>query len=145
MKVRVEVIGADALRAELRALGPLGKEAARAVFADELPRWLPEMRANTPVEPEDGGQLRDSIRTSRPTVTKAGRVSAGIVAGGSPLRRVLGNRKANVYAVIQHEDGSLKHSVGGPKFVEKTFFRRAPGIPEKLMAALDREAKKHAG
>lgn len=141
MRVRVEVIGADQLRADLKRLGPLGKVAARDVFAEELPRWLPEMKANTPVEPEDGGQLRDSIRVTKPTITKAGRVSAGIVAGGAPLKKVMGNRKANVYAVIQHEDASLKHSVGGAKFVEKTFMRRVGAIPGLIQAALDRVMK----
>lgn len=145
MRVKVDVVGGEQVLASMRRMGQAGTLVAKQVFADELPQWIPEMKANTPVEPEDGGQLRDSIRTSRPTVTKAGRVSAGIVAGGAPLKRVLGARKANVYAVIQHEDESLKHSVGGSKFVEKTFFRRAPGIPDKLMAGLDREAAKHAG
>lgn len=142
MRVRVEVTGADEVRKSLAKLGRAGQEAARKVLGDEVRDMLPEIKANTPVDPEDGGQLRDSVRATKPTITRTGRVSAGVVAGGAPLRKVLGKRKANVYAVVQHEEMGLQHTTGGPKFVERAFVRRAPKIPAKLLDALDREARK---
>jgi hypothetical protein len=142
MRVRVEVTGSDEVRRSLARLGKAGQEAARKVLGAEVQAMLPEIRRDTPVDPEDGGQLRDSVRATKPTITRTGRVSAGVVAGGAPLRKYLGTRKANVYAVVQHEDMTAKHTTGGPKFVERTFMRRAPRIPAKLMDALDWEAQK---
>ncbi len=141
MKVRVEASGIEQVKASIRALGPIGQQIAKRVIEEETLAMLVPIKADTPVEPEDGGQLRASVRISRPTVTKAGRVSGGVVAGGSPLNKVLGKRKANVYAVVQHEDTTLKHNVGGSHFVAKTFLKRAMQFPQKLLAALDRGMK----
>lgn len=138
MKVRVEVSGEDEILRSLERLGQTGAEIGLRVLGDAAKEVVAAAKQLAPVDEEDGGQLRDSIRAAKPVRTRAGRISAAVVAGGAPLKRVLGKRKANVYAVIQHEDLTLKHKVGGPKFIEKPINAIAPKIPDRLQAEMDR-------
>ena len=140
MKVRIDVTGDREMRASLKALGGAGVTVAKKVFEDVTVEVVRMAKPLTPVEPEDGGQLRDSVRKTKPMVTRAGRVSAGVVAGGAPLKPFLGSRRANVYAVVQHEDLTLKHKTGQAKFIEIPMMRKAPTVPGRLLAELDREA-----
>lgn len=128
---------ADVL-SDLQALGKRGEEIGLRVLGDGAKEILSASRPLVPVEPEDGGQLRDSGRTTKPTRTSAGRISAGVVYGGAPLKRFLGHRKANVYAVVQHEDLTLKHTHGQAKFLEIPANRIAVKIPDRVMAEIER-------
>lgn len=138
MRIKVVVTGAEEVRASLRRVGKAGQEAAKKVLGDYAKKILAKAKPLTPVDPEDGGQLRDSGRTTKPTVTRAGNVSAGIVFGGAPLKRVMGKRRLNVYAIVQHEDLTLKHTTGQAKFLEQPFFQIAPEVPNAVLAELDR-------
>jgi hypothetical protein len=139
MKVRVEASGDQAVLDDLRRLGPAGQAAAKAVLGAVTAALVPKVQAVTPVDPEDGGQLRASVRATRPTLTSRGVVSAGIQAGGAPLKGVPGG---DIYAVVQHEDVTLHHTQGGPKYVERPFFAAMPTVPDLLREALDREVAK---
>jgi hypothetical protein len=59
------------------------------------------------------------------------------VAGGKKLEQRLGKRKANVSAIVQHEDLTLKHTRGQAKFLERPGNQVAPSIPDAIMAKLD--------
>lgn len=140
MKVRIDVSGASEMLKDLKRMGLAGQVAAKTVFGRFTGRVVPKAQGRTPVEPEDGGALRDSVRATKPTTTRTGLVSAGVIAGGAPLARALakGHHKANVYAVVQHEDLTLKHTVGGPKFIERPFLQEVERVPDELLAEMDR-------
>lgn len=138
MRVRVEVSGQDEILNSLQRLGLAGQDIGLRVLGDAAKEIAAAAKPLAPVDPEDGGQLRDSIRTTKPTRTRAGRISAGVVAGGAPLNKVMGKRKANVYAVVQHEDLTLHHATGGAKFLERPFNAIAPKVPDRLQAEIDR-------
>ena len=126
--------------ASLGRMGKIGEEAAKRALGRICTRVVPKAKAITPVEPEDGGSLRDSIRVTKPTRTSAGRISAGVVAGGAPLRRLASERGRALpgqYGSIVHEDLTLKHTNGQAKFLEIPFFQEAPKAPEELRAELD--------
>lgn len=129
------VAGDREVRDSLRKLGAAGPAVAKRVLARVTERIVPMAQALCPVDDKDGGQLRDSIRTTRPTLTGRGVVSAGVVAGGETVGGVDVN-----YAEMQHEDPLLKHTVGQFKFVEIPFLREAPKVPEELMDEIDKEA-----
>lgn len=142
MKVRIDVSGANEMLADLKRLGPAGVTAAKGVFGRFTARVVAKAKPQTPVDPEDGGALRDSVRATKPTSTRTGLVSAGVVAGGAPLARHLaaGHHKANVYAVVQHEDLTKHHTTGGPKFIERPFLQEIERVPDELLAELDKVA-----
>jgi hypothetical protein len=41
--------------------------------------------------------------------------------------------------IVQHEDSTLKHSVGGPKFVERALYLVGPRWLDRLQGALPSE------
>jgi len=139
-RIKVSVTGQKELLAELRKFGDVGDEAGKRVLGAACARVVPMARALAPVEEGDGGALRDSIRTTKPTKTRAGRISAGVVAGGAPLRRLASERGRALpgsYGSIQHEDLTLKHKSGEAKFLEKPFFRVVNDVPDDLMQEVD--------
>lgn len=144
MRVQVQVTGVEEVRESLRRVGEAGVPVAKRVLKAFTDRVVPRVKDATPVSPEDGGQLRDSVRATRPTVTKKGVISAGVVAGGAPLERLAseaGHKDPGIYGVAQHEDMTKRHTVGGPKFVENPFMQEAPAVPDELLEELDVENK----
>lgn len=137
MKIRAEVSGEKEVAESLGRCGKAGTDAAKLVLKEFAERILSRARPLVPVDDEDGGQLRDSGRITRPTAT-ARSVSAGIVFGGAALEATMEPRRYNVYAIIQHEDMGLRHNNGQAKFLEQPFFAEAPGVPAAIMAALDK-------
>jgi len=138
IRVRVEVSGGKELIERMRSFGVKGPMAAARVLTAAMERALPMAKAQSPVDdndPEPGGELRDSIRVTKARPTKAGRISAGLVAGGAKMADVRGRE---VYPIVQHEDMTLKHDEGGPKFVERPVLQVAEGIPDALSAEFDR-------
>jgi hypothetical protein len=136
----VKVEGEAELMRDFAQLGKAGQVAGLRVAGRVCARVVPQAKALTPVEAADGGALRDSIRTTKPTVTRAGRVSAGVAAGGAPLRRLASERGRALpgqYGSIVHEDLTLKHTSGEPKFVEKPFFREVASVPDELRDEMD--------
>lgn len=140
MRVVVKIEGQEQAIASIKRLGPQGDEAGKRAFGRVCAKVVPQAKAIAPVEDEDGGALRDSIRQTKPTKTRAGRISAGVVAGGAPLRRLASERGRALpgsYGSIQHEDLTLKHSSGEPKFLEKAFFRNVDQAPALLLEEMD--------
>lgn len=140
MRVAVKIEGQDEILRSLKGLGPAGDQAMMRASARVQARVVPHAKALAPVEDEDGGALRDSIRPTKPTKTRAGRVSAGVVAGGAPLRRLASERGRALpgsYGSIQHEDLTLKHKTGQAKFLEIPFFAEVQRLPDELQDELD--------
>ncbi len=144
MKVQINLSNSDEIQRRLKRDGEMGKKVALRVFARACQRVVPKAQALAPQGEEDGGDLRSSIRESKPTITKSGRVSAGVVAGGAPLAKLAsekGRRLPGLYAVVQHEDLTLKHAQGGAKFLEKPFLQEAVRVPDELVREMDQEAE----
>jgi hypothetical protein len=140
MRIRIECsAGVRDLIDSLRKYGENVDGLCKQVLKDAADEGVRIAKPLTPVEPEDGGQLRDSIRSGRAIRISSGTISCAIIAGGKPLEdfvRAHGHHGYNVYAVVQHEDSTLKHAVGGPKFIERAAYQVAPTIPNRLLAVL---------
>jgi hypothetical protein len=136
MRVRVNVTGDREVTESLRRLGAAGPVVAKRVLSRVTARIVPMAKALCPVDPDPHdrpGQLRDSIRATRPTLTQRGVVSAGVVAGGTT---------EVYYAEMQHEDLTLKHTTGQAKFLEIPFLKEAVKVPDELMREIDQEANR---
>lgn len=121
----------------LGKLGRAGSEAAKTAMVRVADKVVARAKPLCPVDPEDGGELRDSIRRTRGTISKRnGNVVVTVLVGGTPLKSALGSRRYNIYAVLQHEDLTLKHSVGQAKFLEQPFFQFAPSVPGEILEEL---------
>jgi hypothetical protein len=142
VKVRAEVSGGQALLDDLQRLGKRGAEIGVSVLGAKTAEIVKRAKPLVPVDDVEGGDLRDSVRASKPQRTNAGRISAGVVAGGSSLRRLAserGRKDPGAYGVIQHEDLTLQHPGGGQaKFLEQPFLEVAPSVPDALREAMDR-------
>lgn len=136
MIVRLEAEGLDDLRASMARMDAPAKQRVRAALEAWAEAVLAQARPNVPVDDVDGGQLRDSGRVIRATVSHT-RVSVGVAFGGAALEPYLGRRKANVYAVIQHEDLTLRHNDGMAKYLERPFMAALPRVPDVIIAAID--------
>lgn len=77
--------------------------------------------------PVDVGTLRDSGYVDDPDI-RGGKVGVEIGYGG----------EAEDYAVVQHEDMSLHHTVGGPKFLEIPFNEHANGMDDRIAERVKR-------
>jgi len=129
----------DVLR-ELQQLEVVGKKAAKEAVNRVTAKMVRAAKPLTPDDPGTQGALRDSVRQVRTTVSsKTGKVTGGIVAGGKELERRLGKRTYNAWALVQHEDATLRHPNGGQaKFLEQPFLEMVGQVPHLLVEALDR-------
>lgn len=142
MKVGAEVSGGQELLDDLQRMGARGVTVGLDVLSKKADEIVSRAKTLVPVDDVEGGDLRDSIRKSKPNRTRAGRLSVGIVAGGTQLRRLAserGRKDPGAYGVIQHEDLTLQHPGGGQaKFVEQPYLEVVPSIPDALREAIDR-------
>lgn len=120
--------GADKLRAKLKAAGPLAGKAMAAAGVEEMDQVIGEAKRRAPV---DTGTLRASGTVLPPKITMHG---AEIVAGFGGA--------AEDYAIIQHEDLTLNHETGEPKFLERPFLERSHTMPRRLADGVARALKR---
>lgn len=129
----------------LQRMGPRGATVGLSVLTAKAVEVARRAKAIVPVDDVEGGDLRDSIRVSKPSKTKAGRLSVGVVAGGAPLARLASERKRKnpgAYAHVQHEDLTLRHPGGGQaKFIESPVLEVAPSVPHALYEEMDRGSR----
>jgi hypothetical protein len=118
--VRINVTGADSISKDLARLGAGGIALAKKVLAEKTQAMAAMARENAPIE---DGDLRDRIEATKPVAESDGTVRASVRAASS---------------VIQHEDLTLAHLHGGPKFIERAVTTIGPEIPEALAAELRR-------
>lgn len=118
--------------------GAAAEAALRVGAIEGLEEWaldiLVEARPNVPVSPNDGGFMRDSGEVS----ADADKLQSA-VSYSSPPKRDDGRAPAKIGAVaIVHENLYAKHTVGGPKFLEKACQVKAPDGLAKLANSLRR-------
>lgn len=131
MTIRVFVTGDKELARELGRLERVGREVVKEVLLQKAAKIVALAKPLTPVAAEDGGELRDSIHNTAGTISRNGDVSVDVVAGGDAVP----------YALQQHEDLTLRHRVGGPKFLERPVFQVAPEIPTAIEDRLAQRLK----
>ena len=134
----VRITGADQVKAMLQRASKAGREAARKALEAAADKALKIAEPITPKDDEDGGDLRGSLRRTRVTLTKAGKSTVSLLAGGEMLKDGL---RATSYAVKQHEDLSYVHTEPGtgPKFLERAALAIAPELEPALKQALGEE------
>ena len=114
-RVVADVTGDREVIRELTALLKNGVEIGMQVLGEAAERIAAKARTLCPVDDYDGGDLLDTIRTTKPQRTAAGRISAGIVAGGESLKTLVSeqsHKDPGAYAVVVHEDMSMRHPNG---------------------------------
>ena len=108
--------------------------------ADET---VPKIKAITPVQPVEGGELRESVRAGRPTYQKrTGEVTASIIAGGMLVDEKGWGRVPSIYANVQ-EAGTwltgrlagirIRHRVGRSPYMSQEVMKAAQTIPQRLL------------
>jgi len=138
----VKIDGEDAILDHLRRLGKAGSIKGREVIRAMTTKMVARAKPLTPDDPETQGALRDSVRIIKPSGSKAGKITGGIMAGGKALEERLGKEHHNMaaWAIVQHFDTTLDHPFGGgAMFLANPFFVILPEIPGALLAALDSE------
>lgn len=139
---RVEISGMDELMRGFARLPVAHKKRVKDRFTKTAEKAVAIARPLTPTEP-DGGFLRDSLRAGRTIEQRDGTISSSLIAGGDVLKGspALEGRKANVYATVQHDDTTLKHDDGGPKFAEKGAIQAAEDLVDRCLEDFDAAAK----
>ena len=114
-------VSAEGVDETIRALDRWGDRidaAARAAAEEAMEVLLTEMKNRTPV---DEGTLRGTLHVV-PPVWRGQRLEGAWVAGGP----------AADYAVIQHENEGLRHTVGQAKFMSSVTDERGGEVSEAI-------------
>lgn len=119
---RSHIEGVGELRRALKKAGALAPVALAASMVEEQERVMAIAKPRTPV---DKGPLRASGTVLPPEIAGS-RITVASGFGGA----------AKDYALVQHEDLTLNHTVGGPKFLESAFLERAKTMPRALAAGV---------
>ena len=146
MRIRVDVTGDREVQQELERAGEAGRVASVRVLGRAMQRVVPLARALAPVDPSEPGELRATIRISKPMVNRrTGRVSAGIVAGS----RALGDPRALVQEIGEARIGRakarirLRHRRGGQaRYLFVPFSKEAERVPVELLDEVDAEVRR---
>lgn len=137
-KTKVEVEGMDDVIKSLRGLDKESKEPIRSALKELTKKMVAQAKPLTPDDPETAGALRESVRIASPLISRTtGRISAGIVAGGKALEKRLGKRAYSAWALVQHEDLTLKHESGQGKYLEIPFMAHVGKVPQVVREAMD--------
>lgn len=151
MKVRVEFdqASADRMLRSFSALGEAGLLAGQRVFAEAAANIVREARMLVPDDPETPFRLGSTIRALKARITKgrggAKRVEVTVLAGGAPLKKFMRKGGTPAWAIVQHEDLTIRHTKGQAKFLEKPVNKHVESLVSVLEEEFDREFAKHAG
>ena len=126
----------DLLR-ELQNLGAAAKPRAKKILSAMVFGVVVEARRLAPDDPTGATpDLRESIRGA--VKNSRGGVRGSVIAGGIPLDAKLAaeHRKnpaaSEIYAVVQHEDTTLRHARGQANFVGQPFMEMLPWVAEEF-------------
>lgn len=120
--MRITIDGIDKLRARLDpAKAP--RQLAGALFVEANRIMTISKRDHVPV---DQGTLRASGFVARPAVTKR-KAAVTMGYGGAAAQ----------YALVQHERTDFRHTVGGPKYLERPVRAARRGIGRRMAKHLD--------
>lgn len=141
MKVRLSFgAGWENVISDLNGLGDVGVQIAKRRFREFAPRIVARQKALAPVDVEDGGQLRDTIRHMAPRAGGKTFANVTFVVGGDALLPFLKGHKANVYAIVQETDPTLSHSHGQAGFMTQPLTEAA----ESVFAAIEKDVSAEA-
>lgn len=143
-RFRIRVRGIEQVRRALRRLNGTANEA----FARELFREGETiMTESKQLVPVDSGALRSTGHVT-PPVREAGTLRVTLAYGGPAGAEGVsdeGKGRYVGYALHVHEDLTARHTVGGPKFLERPALEATPGMATRMavriQAALDREGR----
>ncbi len=116
------VTGTKATAQRIAAIGGRVESHIQGVMKAVAEARLTEMKTRTPV---DKGPLRSSLHVTGPRRTAAGQ-EVGWAAGGPSAP----------YARVQHEDTSLRHTVGQAKFIESVVMEESTAMVSEIAAAI---------
>ncbi len=122
MAMEVEIQGADVLAQRLKELGVTGLRIAAQALHAEAEMIMSESKSR--YVPVDTGVLRASGYVMQPAVDR----------DGAEVRMGYGGA-AEAYALEQHERLDYRHSVGGPKYLERPLLEAAKGMTARLAQA----------
>jgi hypothetical protein len=140
----LKIEGNDDLIADIARMGMIALIGARNALTEKAQEIKRKAIPMTPDDPETPGLLRKTVRVyaQRTKSLKPGSpIYAGVVAGGKRLEKRMGKRKYNASALVQHEDLTLKHTSGGPKYLERPGNQVAPTIPQHVLDCIDMAAE----
>lgn len=122
MSLEIELLGVAEVQLELARLAANAKPLAAQALYLEAERIMAQSKTEVPVG--DTGNLRSSGNVLPPSIDADG-VEVKLGYGGA----------AEAYAVVQHENLTYRHTVGGPKFLERPLMDAARGMAERLVVA----------
>ncbi len=118
--VKITSVGDKDLLNKIHAFGTAGVRAATRVLFQKAEVIAGRAKEAVPV---DTGALRSTIHVE---MDQGATVSAAVVAGGP----------AAPYAVVVHEDLTARHTVGGPKYIERPMLEVLPSIAGAILKAI---------
>lgn len=131
----IRLTGLGDLFKKLQKVSPSAQEAGKRVLTAAAKRVYAKSQALVPVDREDGGQLKASGKVNQARAAKrTGRVTASVIYGGARLALLTGDNP--IYAIVQHEDLTLKHDQGQAKFLEKPFVSEQANVMADLAAEI---------
>lgn len=113
-----------------------GLNAARDAVKAKMQEIVRRAGPLVPDDPQTSGLLKDTLRAYASRSRTRHRVMGGVVAGGKLLEQRLGKRKYSAWALTQHEDLTLRHTRGGPKYIERPFLEVVARVPDAVAEAL---------
>lgn len=118
----MQIDGDARLHRFLRALGDDAAEALQLAMTNVMDEVIEDAKRRAPV---DTGTMRASGAVL-PPIRHHGQIVIEAGFGGA----------ASDYVIAQHEDLSLRHTVGEAKFLEKSMLERVDQIPHNLAVRL---------
>lgn len=122
MAIEFTIEGGPELIAKLTEMGVKGNQIAATAIFQQAEAIMAESKAR--FVPVDTGVLRASGFVSPPRITSEG-IEIQMGYGGA----------AEAYAVEQHENLTYRHTVGGPKYLERPLMEAARNVGAKVAQA----------
>lgn len=119
-----KIEGVDQLKRALAQAGDLAQEALEAAMVEEAESIMTESKQRAPV---DTGAMRAS-GVVLPPERSGDRVSVTMGYGGA----------SQAYVKVQHENMTLRHVTGEPKFLERPVLERAGKLGNVLASRVAR-------
>ena len=146
MKVKLGLgEGFERIIADMNRLGDVGITIAKKRFAEFAPQIVARQKALAPVDAVDGGQLRDSIRFTRPRAGAKSFANVTFIMGGDALLPFLEGHRVNVYAIVQETDPTLHHAGGQAGFMSQPVTQMAPAVFDAIAKDIDAEVARASG
>jgi hypothetical protein len=139
-KIGMSMSGHSTFKRALEDIGPKVNSIAEKLADRKADRIVERAKRLCPDDPETGGtDLRESIRRSK-LANKDGKVSVLLQAGGDMLAQLpseRGKKSPGAYAIVVHEDTTMRHPHGGQaKFLEQPWLEEQGSAVAELAAAV---------